>query len=134
MIVDQLTNLINSKPFKAYMTCLEKGNNAKVTRLKTLLQTLMQQVDEIKMLGKSPKDIDTMFDKTIDLLRTAKEILKLESDKHLLHYGVKQCSTELVNLTILKNKIHLDNLDKAERSMQQIKSSLHKPKPSKKSK
>lgn len=127
-MTDKLLAAINSKEFKDYLQCVQKGEGEKVKQLKDKLEELIQNVNDFKKLPKN--DMIQMFTHTIKLLELAKAILELESDKKLLTYGAKNCTDELVTFTIYRNKIQKENLEKTQESIQKITDVLQKKKAS----
>lgn len=128
-MVQNMIALLKSKEFQNYMQCLEKGNDKQVTQLKALFGKLVNNVGEINNLKTENKDV---FEKTLELVSLSKKIVEIETDRKLISYGIKQCGSHLTDLTIHKNKLQLQTLQKAEDNLKELQRSLQLRKKSQK--
>ena len=118
-VANKLAAMLKSKQYKDYLACVKKGSPKNIEKLETLLAKMLAAVQEISQL-KEKKETSNMFAKTIEVLDIAKKILELESDKDTLTYSATQCTEPLVNLSIYRHKIQMENLEKSQEMLKGI--------------
>jgi hypothetical protein len=128
-VANKLAAMLKSKQYKDYLACVKKGSPKNIEKLETLLAKMLAAVQEISQL-KEKKETSNMFAKTIEVLDIAKKILELESDKDTLTYSATQCTEPLVNLSIYRHKIQMENLEKSQEMLKGIVNVMVAKKPS----
>jgi hypothetical protein len=111
----KLMGLIKSEEFNNYMTCLEGSvkHKKQIKQIRKFVDELSLVINELATVQAS-KDINKILQLALKTIQNTKKILNIETNREMMTYGAQQCTTQLVDFNMLKNKIQQENLESME--------------------
>jgi hypothetical protein len=120
-VTGKLVEMINSKEFADYLTCLESNKELKkpVAQIRAKLLELKSNIQQLTK-AKTTNDVNKLIKLTISVLNIASKIIDIESNEKLMRYGATKCTDNLVTYTKYRNDIRKKNLETTKATMMGI--------------